>query len=77
MIAYLCEIKSTLRTQNQAVETLKESNAQLDTEKASLERKIEYMIAMHKDETETSMAVEMSLREHCSRAHAAYETMVE
>ncbi|KAF8882123.1 hypothetical protein BD779DRAFT_1675106 [Infundibulicybe gibba] len=77
MIAYLCEVKSTLKSQNQAVDSLKEKILQLDTEKAELKQRVDDMIIINRDERETALAVEMSLREHCSRAHAAYGTMVE
>lgn len=70
MLAYLCEVKSTLRTQDQSVEDLKDEIKRLSTEKVELERKLDY-------ERGTAVAVETNLREHCARAHQAYGTLIE
>lgn len=77
MVAYLCDVKSTLRSQNQAVDSLKEQVGLMESEKGDLERKVDYLAALRRDEKETALAVELSLREHCSRAHAAYEAILE
>jgi uncharacterized coiled-coil protein SlyX len=77
MIAYLCEVKSRLRAQNQVVDGLNERLVEMGKEKAELEQRIENLVETNKDEKETALAVETSLREHCSRANAAYEIMEE
>jgi hypothetical protein len=73
MIAYLCEVKSKLRAQNLVVDGLNERLGEMGKEKADLEQRIEMLVEKSKDEKETALAVETSLREHCSRANAAYE----
>lgn len=73
MIAYLCDIKSKLRDQKAGHEKVVQ---QLVEEKAELNRQAEVVASARKDEKETALAVEMSLRHHCARAHKAYEDMV-
>ncbi|GLB40952.1 putative ring finger domain containing protein [Lyophyllum shimeji] len=73
MVAYLCEIKAKLRDQKVDYE---KQITKLKEEKAELERKVEAVSAARKDEAESALAIEMSLREHCTRAHKAYEDMV-
>ncbi|KAF8628299.1 hypothetical protein AX17_006002 [Amanita inopinata Kibby_2008] len=77
MIAYLCEVKTTLRSQNAAVDSLKDQITQLTTEKSESQRKLETSENVRKEERELAAVVEMNLREHVSRAHTAYETLVD
>lgn len=77
MLAYLCEVKSLLRAQEQSVEELNKEIKQMTSEKAELERAISEVEAARKEERESALAVERSLRDHATGAHAAYQTMVE
>ena len=77
MIAYLCDIKSKLRSQKSDLEKLVGESAQLKDEKVELQQRLDQLNTIRKDEKETALTVEMSLRDHCSRAHAAYSQMVQ
>ncbi|PFH48812.1 hypothetical protein AMATHDRAFT_76526 [Amanita thiersii Skay4041] len=77
MIAYLYDVKTAYRSQATQLDTLKDQIAQLNLEKAELQRKLEASETGRKDDRELALVVEMNLREHVSRAHAAYETIVE
>ncbi|KAF9456318.1 hypothetical protein BDZ94DRAFT_1177982 [Collybia nuda] len=84
MIAYLCEVKSRQRIQRGELDEHKLQITQLNKEKEELAhekeellRSIEVAASIRRDEKETALAVELSLRDHCARAHAAYGTMVE
>ncbi|KIJ97217.1 hypothetical protein K443DRAFT_681693 [Laccaria amethystina LaAM-08-1] len=77
MIAYLCEVKSNLRSQNEVVDTLTKQVAELAEQKADLAKQVEDLTVLRKVDSETAIAVEVSLRDHCTKAHAAYEAMVE
>ncbi|CAA7257507.1 unnamed protein product [Cyclocybe aegerita] len=68
LIAYLCEVKATLRTQNHAVETLNEQIKQLTTEKEELTNQLAELESLRNYEKETALAVETSLRSHCDNA---------
>ena len=50
---------------------------QLKNDRVELQQRLDELNAIRKDEKETALAVEMSLRDHCSRAHAAYSQMVQ
>ena len=77
MIAYLFELKSNLRSQNAVVDTLTKQVAELAEEKADLAKQVEDLTVLRKVDSETAIAVEGGLREQCTKAHAAYEVMVE
>ncbi|TFK67212.1 hypothetical protein BDN72DRAFT_112218 [Pluteus cervinus] len=77
MLAYLCEVKSMLRAQEQSVEDLNKEISQMTTEKGDLERAISEMESSRKEERESAATMERSLRDHATRAHAAYQTMVD
>lgn len=74
MIAYLCEIKTQLRSQNQAVDALK---AELTAEKADCEKQVQALKEKHEAEREAAAAAETTLRDHVYEAHTAYEIMVQ
>lgn len=76
MITYLCEVKSTLRSQNVVVDTLTKQVAELAEQKADLAKQVEDLTVLRQVDSETAIAVEVSLRGHCTKAHAAYEAMV-
>ncbi|RDB25733.1 hypothetical protein Hypma_006088 [Hypsizygus marmoreus] len=73
LIAYLCDIKAKLRDERTVYE---KELAKVKDEKVELEQKAEAAATKRKDEMDTALAVEMSLREHCARSHKAYEDMV-
>ena len=77
MIAYLCDIKAKLRSQKSELEKLSVETTQLKDENGELHQQIERLNTMRKDEKETALAVEMSLRDHCARAHATYAQLAE
>ncbi len=77
MLAYLCEVKSMLRAQEQSVEDLNKEISQMTTEKTDLERAISEMESSRKEERESAATMARSLRDQATRAHAAYQTMVE
>ena len=77
MIAYLCDIKARLRSQKSDLEKLGTETSHLKEEKMELKQQLDKLHAIRKDEKETALTVEMSLRDHCSRAHAAYSQMVQ
>ena len=77
MIAYLCDIKAKLRSQKSELEKLSVETTQLKDENGELHQQIERLNSMRKDEKETALAVEMSLRDHCARAHATYAQLAE
>jgi prefoldin subunit 5 len=77
MIAYLCEIKAKYRSQKSELEKLIVETSQLKDEKAELQQQIDMLNMLRRDEKETALAVETSLREHCARAHATYAQLVE
>ncbi|TFK20056.1 hypothetical protein FA15DRAFT_647531 [Coprinopsis marcescibilis] len=77
IIAYLCEVKTNLRAQKSANDAIKQEQAQLQAEKNELIRKIEHQLRSQEEERQQALAIELSLREHCSKAHEAYETMVQ
>jgi hypothetical protein len=77
MIAYLCEIKAKYRSQKSELEKLSVESSQLKGEKADLQQQIDVLSMLRKDEKETALAVETSLREHCARAHATYAQLAE
>jgi hypothetical protein len=84
MIAYLCEVKSRQRIQRgeldehkQQILLLNQEKEDLARQKEELLRSIEVAASARKDERETALAVELSLRDHCARAHQAYQMMVE
>ncbi|KAG5653206.1 hypothetical protein H0H81_001757 [Sphagnurus paluster] len=72
LFKYLFEVRFRARSQSgdyeQTINKLKE-------EKAELEQKVEAALSAHKDDRESALVIEMSLREHCARAHKAYEDM--
>ncbi len=77
MIAYLCEVKASLLSQTQASAALQGQVDRLEAEKGELEKRIQELKETRRYERQTALAVEKSLRDHCSRAHEAYETVVE
>jgi hypothetical protein len=77
MIAYLCDIKAKLRSQKLELDKLIVETAQVKDENEELRQQIETLNTLRKDEKETALAVEMSLREHCARAHITYAQLAE
>ena len=84
MIAYLCEVRSTLRntTHNLEIQTeeLKEKTEeiqQLVAQKETLQKQLAELEASQKYERERSLAVEMNLRQHYEGVQMAYKSLVE
>ncbi|KDR79230.1 hypothetical protein GALMADRAFT_63602 [Galerina marginata CBS 339.88] len=77
MISYLCEVKATLRSQNQAVEMLTDQAKQLTQEKADLRGEIAQLQEARRYEKETALAVEKSLRDHYEEAVNVYRSTLE
>ena len=84
MIAYLCEVRSTLRntTHNLEVQTeeLKQQTEeiqQLAAQKEALQKQLTELEDSQKYERERSQAVEMNLRQHCEGVQMAYQSLVE
>lgn len=50
---------------------------ELEREKVELLRSIEVAASARRDEKETAIFVELSLRNHCATAEAAYKTTLE
>ncbi|KAF8815564.1 hypothetical protein BYT27DRAFT_6678592 [Phlegmacium glaucopus] len=84
MIAYLCEVRSTLRNtthnlENQTEELRKQEEEiqQLVAQKEGLQKQLAELEESQKYERERSHAVEMNLRQHCEGAQIAYQSLVE
>lgn len=77
MLAYLCEIKSTLRTQEQSVDELNKEIAKVAAEKQVLEQKISEMAIQKEKEQEKVEQLSKALQDRVTQAEAAYETMRE
>ena len=84
MIAYLYELRSTLRntTHNLEVQTeeLKqqaEEIQQLAAKKETLQKQLAEIEESQKHERERSQAVETNLRQHCEGVQIAYKSLVE
>ena len=84
MIAYLCEVRSTLRntTHNLEIQTeeLKQQTEeiqQLAAQKESLQKQLDELEESHKYERESSQAVETNLRQHCEGVQMADKSLVE
>jgi hypothetical protein len=75
-MGYLCEVKLNLQSQTQNNHNLEAQINQLRPEKEDLERRIREVKMIRKSEKKAAHATETALREHCSRAHKAYETVV-
>ena len=84
MIAYLCEVRSTLRNtthnldiQTEALKQQAEEIQQLVSQKETLQKQLTEAEDSHKYERERSRAVEMNLRQHCEGVQMAYQSLVE
>jgi len=68
MISYLCEVKSSLKKQSENLTKLEVDHdslrAQYTAELETAERKYQDLLQSSRDEKETALAVENSLREH-------------
>jgi cell division protein FtsB len=84
MIAYLCEVRSTLRNtthnleaQTEELKQQTEEIQQLAAQKETLQKKLTELEDSQKYERERSQAVEMNLRQHCEGVQMAYQSLVE
>jgi hypothetical protein len=76
VMAYLVDVRSELVTQKQVATDLKGQIDQLEEEKAELERRVKDMKVKRRAFRKCAEERESVLRDHCERAHAAYETIV-
>lgn len=77
MMAYMCELKSSLRGQRQMNEEVNEQFQRLSTERAELMQKLADSEELRNYERETALAVETSLREHCTLATRNYQVLIQ
>lgn len=84
MIAYLCEVRSTLRNtthnleaQTEELKQQAEEIQQLAAQKESLQKQLAEVEESQKYERERSQAVETNLRQHCEGVQMAYKSLVE
>lgn len=77
MVSYLYQIKTEKRQLKQDNEAIAKEKAQLEKEKEELLKKINHQLKVHEEERNHALAIEVSLREHCTKAHEAYTSMVE
>ncbi|KAJ8503089.1 hypothetical protein ONZ45_g11157 [Pleurotus djamor] len=77
MLAYMCDIRSKLKTEKQVVDDLHRQIADKEAERKEWEEKFEDLSITSRAAKDTAMAVELSLREHCDRAQAAYQYMAD
>lgn len=75
-MAYLVDVRSDLFSQKQVCSDLNNQVEQLGKEKAELERRLKDMKVKRRAFRKCAEERESVLRDHCERAHAAYETIV-
>lgn len=76
MVAYLFEVKSRLRAQDQVVDDLREQMSTLTESNLVLTEKLAKLERERLKEREASLAVEMSLRHHCEQTQESYTQLV-
>jgi hypothetical protein len=80
MITYMCDVKSSLRQERVKVDQLKKDSDLVQKEKEALEEEKARLlreIEERNKEKEAALKLEGELRDHCSRAHEAYTSMIE
>ena len=84
MIAYLCEVRTTLRNTTRSLESQTEEFKQqaeeiqqLSEQKETLQKQLAELEDSQKYERERSHAVETNLRQHHENALMAYQSLVE
>ena len=77
MIAYLCELKTSFRTQKQMNDGLNDQIQQLSAEKAELLKRLQGSEETRMYERDTALAVEKSLREHNALAVRNYHVLIQ
>lgn len=76
----MCEVKSNLRQERAKFEQAKKDSSLVQKEKEALEEEKTRLlreIEERKKEKDAALKLEADLRDHCSRAHEAYTSMVE
>lgn len=76
VMAYLVDVRSELVSQKQVSTDLKDQIEQLENEKAEFERRLKDMKVKRRAFRKCAEEREGVLRDHCERAHTAYETIV-
>ncbi|KAH6871930.1 hypothetical protein BKA70DRAFT_1450518 [Coprinopsis sp. MPI-PUGE-AT-0042] len=74
---YLTEVKSNLRNARQQNQDLSRQYKALMEERELLLVKVKAQVKKREQEQKQALDVELNLREHCSKAHEAYERMVD
>ncbi|KAF5354265.1 hypothetical protein D9756_007064 [Leucocoprinus leucothites] len=77
LMCYLHKVKANLVAQTQAINLVQSEIDQLRAEKEDLERRLKELKSARKLEKRAAHSAEKALRDHCSRAHAAYEAVVD
>ncbi|KAJ3573494.1 hypothetical protein NP233_g2394 [Leucocoprinus birnbaumii] len=77
LMGYLHKVKANLRAQTQTNGVVQSQIDQLRAEKEDLERRLKELKSTRKMEKKAAHSAEKALRDHCSRAHAAYEAVVD
>lgn len=77
MVAYMCGIKSELRSQKSSNDTLSDQIKALTAEKEDLLSKLHKTEQDRTYERDTALAVEKSLREHNALAVRNYHVLIE
>jgi len=76
-MSYLYKVKGNLVAQTQSNNLIQSQIDQLRSEKQDLEQCLKEIRSTRKSEQKTAHHVEKILRDHCSRAHTAYEAIVQ
>jgi len=76
-MSYLCKVKGNLVVQTQSNNLVQSQVDQLRLEKQDLEQCLKEIRSTRKMEKKAAHNAEKILRDHCSRAHMAYEAVVE
>ena len=76
-MSYLTEVKSNLRAARQQNQDLAQKQKSLVQERDEILAKVKAHVKKREQEQKQALDIELNLREHCSKAHEAYERMVE
>jgi chromosome segregation ATPase len=91
MLNYLCDVKSRLRSQDQAVDVLKHQEGEikervqcledlttkLSAELANTKEELAKCQREKKEEKDASLVIEMKLREHLQKTQDAYQQLAQ
>ncbi|KAH6905186.1 hypothetical protein BKA70DRAFT_1505210 [Coprinopsis sp. MPI-PUGE-AT-0042] len=77
LMSYLTEVKSNLLNTRQQNQDLAQQQKALMEEWESLLVKVKAQVKKREQKQKRALDIELNLREHCSKAHEAYERMVD